>query len=187
MTKCVLSMTLLAVALFAQIGLSGEPITDLKDFEAELGTWTREWELNNDHPILGKKGTKVKTVLTKEWGPGKKFILARGVNHANGKQSDGFWSLTGIDPVTKQVTYHGFAPGGGRGIGRWFRDTENKKKRMSQSQWVTGSGNVGASVRIVEEQDADTRTVQWVGNFRDGELSEGDGAINTWTREKTEK
>lgn len=41
MTKCVLSMTLLAVASFAQIGLSGEPITDLKDFEAELGTWTR--------------------------------------------------------------------------------------------------------------------------------------------------
>ena len=77
MTKCVLSMTLLAVASFAQIGLSGEPITDLKDFEAELGTWTREWELNNDHPILGKKGTKVESVATKEWGPGKKFILRR--------------------------------------------------------------------------------------------------------------
>ena len=95
--------------------------------------------------------------------------------------------VTGIDPVTKQVTFHWFAPGGGRGIGHWFRDTENKKKRMTQSQWVTGSGNVGASVRIVEEQDADTRTVQWVGNFRDGELSEGDGSIGTRTRVKSEK
>ena len=187
MTKCVLSMTLLAVALFAQIGLSGEPITDLKDFEAELGTWTSEWELNNDHPILGKKGTKVKTVLTKEWGPGKKFILARGVNHANGKQSDGFWSLTGIDPVTKQVTFHWFARGGGRGIGHWFRDTENKKKRMSQGHGVAANGNVVAGVSVVEDKDADTQTSQWVGMFRDGELSEGDGAINTWTREKTEK
>ena len=187
MTKCVLSMTLLAVALFAQIGLSGEPITDLKDFEAELGTWTSEWELNNDHPILGKKGTKVKTVVTKEWGPGKKFILARGVNHANGKQSDGFWSLTGLDPATKQVTTHAFAPRGGRGIRRWFRDTETKNKRISQSQWIAGNGNVGAGVRVVEDQHADTQISQWVGGMFNGELSEGDGSINTWTRVKSDK
>ena len=54
MTKCVLSITLLAVALVSQIGLSGEPLTDLKDFEVELDTWTSERELNNDLPVLGK-------------------------------------------------------------------------------------------------------------------------------------
>ena len=70
-------------------------------------------------------------------------------------------------------------------IGHWFRDTENKNKRISQSQGIGGKGTVSAGVRIVENKDADTQTSQWVGGMFNGDFSEGDGAITTWTRVKT--
>ena len=189
MRRVLSPVALFTSVLFVQAGFAAEPITDLQPFEDEIGTWTTTRELDNDDPILGKKGTRMKIVKTVEWGPGKKFIFQRTTRSANGKQTDGAWTLTGIDPSTKQVVTHWFGPSGGHSTaGRWYRDLQNAKKRILQWHF-TGRNNedvpvLGSGVLVVEDKDANTSITQYVNMVFSGEAQE-DATPATWTRVKT--
>ena len=172
---------LLLVVLFAQIAFSAEPVRDLKVFEAEIGTWKRVMELDQDDPDLGKKGTQVETVMSKTWGPGRKFIVRRYTSHANGKQRDGVWFMTGIDPHANQAVTHGFWPDGSYSTVRWFHDSTNKKKRMAQGQ-KTGANGFESIQFSLERKDEDTQIVRVGVSVFNGEILDSEKISHVWRR-----